>query len=121
MLFCLWLLQMVRGGLHVGGLRRKHWSVLTEPDSRKDGSLWCAGGDSGVLDMVFERRLFGVFELSLGCWVVVWPPMLPWSVGYVWVVGEGRGAYVDVDANVCVLVVEPCCMGLLTYGLWGCE
>ena len=60
------LFVVIAVGSHVGGLRRKHWSVLTEPDSRKDGSLWCAGGDSGVLDMVFERRLFRVFELSLG-------------------------------------------------------
>ena len=40
-----------------------------------------------------------------GCWVVVWWPMLPWSVGYMWVVGEGCGAYVDVDASGYVLVV----------------
>ena len=40
-----------------------------------------------------------------GCWVVVWRPMLLWAVECVWVVGEGCGAYVDVDANGCVLVV----------------
>ena len=39
--------------------------MLTDPDSGEDASSWCAGGESGVLDTVFGRWLFEVFELSL--------------------------------------------------------